>query len=146
MNPSSKLRKSRPPHKMIIFFVILFSLIINGCCNSSKDQIIVVYDYSSNTEKNYNAADETVNNLLNQICDYLLDGGSIAAELPNEALDYKRIDVYQTDRQKTDEGKLINIEIYQYNDEYYCKACFTFSKQEYTAKFSADISAQIEKL
>ena len=39
-----------------------------------------------------------------------------------------------------------HIELYQYNDEIYCKASFDFSDQEYTAKLPAEISAQVEKL
>ena len=38
------------------------------------------------------------------------------------------------------------MELYQYNDEIYCKACFDFSDQEHTAKLPAEISAQVEKL
>ena len=64
---------------------------------------------------------------------------------------YKRIDVFQTDgasagQQKTDENRIIHMELYQYNDEIYCKACFDFSDQEHTAKLPAEISAQVEKL
>lgn len=49
-------------------------------------------------------------------------------------------------QQKTDENRIIHIELYQYNNEIYCKVRFDFSDQEYTAKLPAEISAQVEKL
>ncbi len=90
--------------------------------------------------------------MVNQLCDYFLDGESETEEIPGEASGYKRIDVFQTDsytsagQQKTDGNRIIHIELYRYNDEIYCKASFDFSDQEYTAKLPAEISAQVEKL
>lgn len=138
--------------KIMACFVMLACLLFSGCGDSSKDQIIAVYDYSSNTEKEYGAEDKTADDLVNQLCDYFLDGESETEDIPGEALDYKRIDVFQTDgqtsagQQKTDENRIIHMELYQYNDELYCKARFEFSDQEYTAKLPAEISAQVEKL
>lgn len=97
---------------------MLICLFASGCGYSSKDQIIMADDYSDGTEKEY------------------------------DATGFKRIEVFQTDgkasagQQKTDGNRLILLEIYQYNDEFYCKASFDFSEQEYTAKLSADISAR----
>ena len=94
---------------------------------------------------------KTAEDLVDQLCDYFLDGEGEAEEIPGEAFSYKRIDVFQTDgasagQQKTDENRIIHMELYQYNDEIYCKACFDFSDQEYTAKLPAGISAQVRKL
>lgn len=138
--------------KIMACFTTLASLLISGCGDSSKDQIIVFYDCSSSTEKEYGGADKAADDLVNQLCDYFLDGESETEEIPGEASDYKRIDVFQTDghalegQQKTDGNRIIHIELYQYNDEIYCKASFDFLNQEYTAKLPAEISAQMEKL
>lgn len=138
--------------KIMACFTMLACLLISGCGDSSKDQIIAVYDYSSSTEKEYGTEDKTADDLVNQLSDYFLDGESEAEEIPGEAYNYKRVDVFQTDghasagQQKTDENRIIHIELYQYNDEIYCEARFGFSNQEYTAKLPAEISAQVEKL
>lgn len=138
--------------KITACFTTLACLLISGCGDSSKDQIIAVYDYSSSTEKEYGGADKAADDLVNQLCDYFLDGECETEEIPSEALEYKRVDVFQTDsyasvgQQKTDGNRIIHIELYRYNDEIYCKASFDFSDQEYTAKLPAEISAQVEKL
>lgn len=138
--------------KIMACFAMFSCLLISGCGDSSKDQIIAVYDYSSSTEKEYGGADKAADDLVNQLCDYFLDGESETEEIPSEALEYKRVDVFQTDsyasvgQQKTDGNRIIHIELYRYNDEIYCKASFDFSDQEYTAKLPAEISAQVEKL
>ena len=137
--------------KITACFTTLACLLISGCGDSSKDQSIVFYDCSSSTEKEYGAEDKTADDLVNQLCDYFLDGESETEEIPGEASGYKRIDVFQTDgasagQQKTNENRIIHMELYQYNDEIYCKACFDFSDQEHTAKLPAEISAQVEKL
>lgn len=137
--------------KIMACFITIVCLLIGGCGDSSKDQIIAVYDYSDSTEKEYGAEDKTAEDLVDQLCDYFLDGECEAEEIPGEAFSYKRIDVFQTDgasagQQKTDENRIIHMELYQYNDEIYCKACFDFSDQEHTAKLPAEISAQVEKL
>ena len=137
--------------KIMACFTTLACLLISGCGDSSKDQSIVFYDCSSSTEKEYGAEDKTADDLVNQLCDYFLDGECEAEEIPGGAFNYKRIDVFQTDgasagQQKTDENRIIHMELYQYNDEIYCKACFDFSDQEYTAKLPAGISAQVRKL
>lgn len=132
--------------KKIVLLAIFICLLISGCGNNSKDQIIAIYDYSSNTETEYDTTNETIDDLVNQICDYLLDGESETAEIPSEALNYKRIDVFENNKLKSDDNRLINIEIYQYGDDLFCKAYFGFSDQEYTTKLSTDISTQMEKL
>ena len=137
--------------KIMACFTTLACLLISGCGDSSKDQSIVFYDCSSSTEKEYGTEDKTADDLVNQLCDYFLDGECEAEEIPGGAFNYKRIDVFQTDgasagQQKTDENRIIHMELYQYNDEIYCKACFDFSDQEHTAKLPAEISAQVEKL
>lgn len=135
--------------------VLLFSLIcllLSGCGDSSKEQIIVVYDCSQNTEKEYDYTNEALDDLINQISDFFLDGERKTDEIPNEALEYKRITVFQPDmkkpvaQQKTDDNKIINIEIYQYNDEFYCKAFFYYADQEYSSILSDKISEQVEML
>ena len=138
--------------KIMACFTTLACLLISGCGDSSKDQSIVFYDCSSSTEKEYGAEDKTADDLVNQLCDYILDGESETEEIPGEASGYKRIDVFQTDggtsagQQKTDGDRIIHIELYRYNDEIYCKASFDFLNQEYTAKLPAEISSQMEKL
>lgn len=138
--------------KIMVCFTTLVCLLISGCGDSSKDQIIAVYDYSGSTEKEYGAEDKTTEDLVDQLCDYFLDGESETGEIPGDALDYKRIDVFQTDghtpagQQKTCGNRIIYMELYQYNDEIYCEARFDFLDQEYTAKLPAEISAQVEKL
>ena len=138
--------------KIMACFTTLACLLISGCGDSSKDQSIVFYDCSSSTEKEYGGADKAADDLVNQLCDYFLDGECETEEIPSEALEYKRVDVFQTDsyasvgQQITDGNRIIHIELYQYNDEIYCKASFDFSDQEYTAKLPAEISAQVEKL
>lgn len=138
--------------KIMAFFAMFSCLLISGCGDSSKDQIIAVYDYSGSAEKEYGAKDKTADDLVNQLCDYFLEGESETEEIPGEASGYKRIDVFQTDghasagQQKTDGNRIIHIELYRYNDEIYCKASFDFSDREYTAKLPAEISAQVEKL
>ena len=138
--------------KIMACFTTLACLLISGCGDSSKDQSIVFYDCSSSTEKEYGGADKAADDLVNKLCDYFLDGESETEEIPGEASGYKRIDVFQTDshaptgQQKADGNRIIHIELYQYNDEIYCKASFDFSDQEYTAKLPAEISAQVEKL
>lgn len=138
--------------KLIVCFITLICLFASGCGDSSKDQIVVVYDYSNDTEKEYDATDEAMDNLVNSICDFFLDGESGTDEIPVGASGYERIEVFQTDgqalagQQKTDDNRIMHFEIYQYDDEFYCKAVFAFSGQEYTAKLPADISAQVEKL
>lgn len=47
--------------------------------------------------KRYGGADKAADDLVNQLCDYFLDGESETEEIPGEASDYKRIDVFQTD-------------------------------------------------
>ena len=131
--------------KIMACFTTLASLLISGCGDSSKDQSIVFYDCSSSTEKEYGTEDKTADDLVNQLCDYFLDGKSETEEIPGEASDYKRIDASEG-QQKTDGNRIIHIELYRYNDEIYCKASFDFSDQEYTAKLPAEISAQVEKL
>lgn len=136
----------------MVLLAVFVCLLISGCGDSSKDQKIVIYDYLNNTEKEYDHSNEIVDDLVNQICDFFLDGQSGSDEIPDGALEYKKIAVYQVDKkksveqQKTDENRIINIEIYQYNDEYYCKAIFDFSDQEYSAKLSTDITNQVGKL
>ena len=134
---------------------LLFSficLLLSGCGDSSKEQIIVVYDCSKNTEKEYDYTNETLDDLINQISDFFLDGERKTDEIPKEALEYKIITVFQPDKkktveqQKTDDSKIINIEIYQYNDEFYCKACFSYAEQEYSSKLSDEISEQVKML
>lgn len=52
---------------------LLFSficLLLSGCGDSSKEQIIVVYDCSQNTEKEYDYTNETLDDLINQISDF----------------------------------------------------------------------------
>lgn len=138
--------------KIMACFTTLACLLISGCGDSSKDQSIVFYDCSSSTEKEYGGADKAADDLVNQLCDYFLDGECETEEIPSEALEYKRVDVFQTDsyasvgQQITDGNRIIHIELYRYNDEIYCKASFDFSDQEYTAKLPAEISAQVEKL
>ena len=138
--------------KFMVCLIMLVCLFASGCGDSSKDQIIVVYDYSDGTEKEYDATDEAMDDLVNSICDFFLDGKCGTDEILDGALGFKRIEVFQTDgkasagQQKTDDNRLMLIEIYQYNDEFYCKANFAFSEQEYTAKLSADISSQLERL
>ncbi len=83
--------------KITACFTTLASLLISGCGDSSKDQSIVFYDCSSSTEKEYGGADKAADDLVNQLCDYFLDGESETEEIPGEASDYKRIDVFQTD-------------------------------------------------
>lgn len=138
--------------KIMACFTTLACLLISGCGDSSKDQSIVFYDCSSSTEKEYGGADKAADDLVNQLCDYFLDEECETEEIPSEALEYKRVDVFQTDsyasvgQQITDGNRIIHIELYRYNDEIYCKASFDFSDQEYTAKLPAEISAQVEKL
>lgn len=138
--------------KFMVCLIMLICLFASGCGDSSKDQIIMAYDYSDGTEKEYDATDEAMGDLVNSICDFFLDGECGTDEIPDGALGFKRIEVFQTDgkasagQQKTDDNRLILIEIYQYNDEFYCRASFDFAEQEYTAKLSADISAQVERL
>lgn len=62
--------------KIMACFAMFFCLLISGCGDSRKDQIIAVYDYSSSTEKEYGAEDKTADDLVNQLCDYFLDGES----------------------------------------------------------------------
>lgn len=99
----------------MVCFTTLVCLLISGCGDSSKDQIIAVYDYSGSTEKEYGAEDKTADDLVNQLCDYFLDGESETEEIPGEASGYKRIDVFQTDghasagQQKTDGNRSIHI-------------------------------------
>lgn len=130
----------------------LICLLLSGCGESSKEQIIVVYDYSESAEKEYDYTNEALDDLINQISDFFLDGERKTDEIPSEASEYKRITVYQPDKkkpveqQKTDDNRIINIEIFQYNNELYCKAYFGYADQEYSAKLSAEISAQLEKL
>lgn len=137
---------------IMLLLSLLICLLLSGCGDSSKEQIIVVYDYSESTEKEYDYTNETLDDLINQISDFFLDGERKTDDIPNEALGYKRITVYQPDKkktveqQKTDDNRIINIEIYQYNNELYCKACFDYADQEYSAKLSAEISAQLEML
>ena len=83
--------------KIMACFTTLACLLISGCGDSSKDQSIVFYDCSSSTEKEYGGADKAADDLVNQLCDYFLDGESETEEIPGEASDYKRIDVFQTD-------------------------------------------------
>lgn len=147
-----KVRKGRHIKNIMVLLTVCICLSISGCGDSSKSQVIVVYDYLESAEKEYDYTNENIDDLVNQICDFLLDGESGTDEIPSGALEYKRIDVFQTDKhksaeqQKTDDNRLVNIEIYQYNNEFYCKACFSFSDQEYSAKLSSDISTQVEKL
>lgn len=58
---------------IMILLVAFICLLISGCGDSSKDQIIVIYDYSDNTEKEYDSTNETIDDLVNQICDFFLD-------------------------------------------------------------------------
>lgn len=147
-----EVRKGRHIKNIMVLLAVFICLSISGCGDSGKSQVIMVYDYLDNTEKEYDYTNENIDDLVNQICDFFLDGESETYEIPSGALEYKRIDVFQTDKhksveqQKTDDNRLVNIEIYQYNNEFYCKACFSFSDQDYSAKLSSDISAQVEKL
>lgn len=149
---NKELRKTSPLKNVMVLLAVFVCLLISGCGDSSKDQKIVIYDYLNNTEKEYDHSNEIVDDLVNQVCDFFLDGQSGSDEIPDGALEYKKIAVYQVDKkksveqQKTDENRIINIEIYQYNDEYYCKAIFDFSDQKYSAKLSTDITNQVEKL
>lgn len=133
-------------------FLLFICLSISGCGDSSKNQIIAVYDYTDNTEKDYDTSDTAMDNLVNQIFDYIMDAENSTDKIPGEALGYKRIEVFQTDGkrsgkpQKTDDNRLINIELYKYSNEFYCKACFNFSDQEYTVRLSSDIAAQVKNL
>ena len=137
---------------IMVLLSSLICLLLGGCGDSSKEQIIVVHDYSESTEKEYDYTNEALDDLINQISDFFLDGERKTDEIPNEALEYKRITVYQPDKkktaeqQKTDDNRIINIEIYQYDNELYCKAYFDYADQEYSAKLSAEISAQLEML
>lgn len=72
----------------MVCFTTLVCLLISGCGDSSKDQIIAVYDYSGSTEKEYGAEDKTAEDLVDQLCDYFLDGESETGEIPGDALDY----------------------------------------------------------
>lgn len=145
-----KIKKKWNHKKFMVYFITLICLSASGCGDSSKDQIMVVYDYSNDVEKEYDAADEAMDGLVNSICDFFLDGESGTDEIPDGASGYKRIEVFQTDgkasvgQQRTEDDRLMHIEIYQYGDEFYCKAVFAFSGQEYTAKLPAGISAQVE--
>lgn len=138
--------------KLMVCLIMLICLFVSGCGNSSKDQIIVVYDYSDSTEKEYDATNEAMDDLVNSISDFFLDGECGTDEIPDGALGYKRIEVFQTDgkasagQQKAEDNRFMHIEIYQYDHEFYCKASFAFSGQEYTAKLSDDLSAQVERL
>lgn len=62
--------------KIMACFTTLACLLISGCGDSSKDQSIVFYDCSSSTEKEYGTEDKTADDLVNQLCDYFLDGES----------------------------------------------------------------------
>lgn len=44
--------------KIMACFAMFSCLLISGCGDSSKDQIIAVYDYSGSTEKEYGAEDK----------------------------------------------------------------------------------------
>jgi len=146
------LGKSKYIKNIMVLLSSLICLLLSGCGDSSKEQIIVVYDYSEGTEKEYDYTNEALDDLINQISDFFLDGESKTDEIPDEALGYKRIAVFQPDKkkpveqQKIDDNKIINIEIYQYNDEFYCKASFYYADQEYSSKLSAEISEQVEML
>lgn len=146
------IKKKWHHKKLMVCLIMPICLFVSGCGNSSKDQIIVVYDYSDSTEKEYDATNEVVDDLVNSISDFFLDGECETVEISDGALGYKRIEVFQTDgkasagQQKTEDNRLMNIEIYQYNDEFFCKASFAFSEQEYTAKLSDDLSAQVKRL
>lgn len=148
-----KKMKKRMCHKRLMaYFIMLICLSASGCGDSSKDQLTVVYDYAGGTEKEYDATDEDVDDLVNGICDFFLDGESGTDEIPDGALGYKRMEVFQTDgkasagQQKTDDNRIMLIEIYQYDDELYGRAYFGFSGQEYAAKLPDGLSAQVEKL
>lgn len=52
----------------------------------------------------------------------------------------------QAEQKKSDENKMINFEIYQYNNELYCIASFSFTDKVYSAKLSTEISEQVKKL
>lgn len=137
---------------IMVLLSLLICLLLSGCGESSKEQIIVVYDYSESSEKEFDYTNEALDNLINQISDFFLDAERKTDEIPSDASEYKRITVYQPDKkksveqQKTDDSRIINIEIYQYNDELYCKAYFDYADQEYSSKLSAEISSQLEKL
>lgn len=147
-----EIKKKWHHKKLMVCLIMLICLFVSGCGDSSKDQIIVVYDYSDSTEKEYDATNEAMDDLVNSISDFFLDGECGTVEIPDGALGYKRIEVFQTDgkasagQQKTEDNRLMNIEIYQYNDEFFCKASFAFSEQEYTAKLSDNLSAQVKRL
>lgn len=86
---------------IMILLVAFICLLISGCGDSSKDQIIVIYDYSDNTEKEYDSTNETIDDLVNQICDFFLDVESENVGILEEAMRYKRIVIFQADKQKS---------------------------------------------
>lgn len=149
------LGKSVCIKNIMVLLPALICLLFGGCGVIIKDikkQIMVVYDYSEDIEKEYDYTNEALANLIYQISDFFLDEERKTDEIPNEALRYKEITVFQSDKkkpaeqQKTDDNRIIKIEIYQYNNELYGKAFFDYADREYSAKLSAEISAQVEAL
>lgn len=146
------MEKKRNIKKGTALLTVLICLTISGCGESSKDQIITIYDYSENKLNEYDTNNKEIDDLVNSICDYLLDEDGETVEIPKDALNDKRIEVFQgnknksVDQQKTNENRLISIEIYKDSSELYCKAYFSFSEQEYSTKLPADITKQVEEL
>lgn len=132
-------------NKKISILALLLCLFVGGCGDSSKEQIIVITDYLENTETEQDITDEAyeeTSHIVNCISDYLLDEEVQTVEMPNDAIPYKRIELFQEKRQP--ENILITFKVYQSNNNLYCKGIFGFSEQEYTAKLSDDIAKLIK--
>lgn len=136
--------------KNIINFVLLICILLSGCGNSSKKQYIVEYDYLQNKEIIYNVEDEEINNFVDDLSDFIMDGEQIEIKVPRDAINYKKLMLYQekqyNNKQKTDEDKLMDIEIYKYDEDFYCKAKLYFSQQDCEMKLSPELSQQIKAI
>lgn len=139
--------------KSTIILLFLFCLLMSGCGkDSSKEQIITTYDYSTDEESEYASDDEAINEFVNNLSDYLLDGNGESFKIPEEAEKYKRVILYQGDKQKpgeqqkTDENKMMDIELYKYNEDFYCKAVLSFSDTNYEIKLSPELKQEILNL
>lgn len=124
--------------------LICISLSCCGCGDDSKEQKIVVYDYTTESEKEYSSDNIEINEFINDISDLLLDGEAINADIPEEVQNYKRIILYQKDKKSKEEEKLIDMEIYVYDDEYYCETFLSFSQQSYEIKLPPELAKRIE--
>lgn len=132
--------------KTTVLAALLCLLIsISGCGDSSKEQTITIFDYAGNKETAYDISNEKIDAFVNSICDYLLEEESETIEIPKEAFNYIRINVFQG-KQKMDENKMINMEILTNDNVLYCNAYFSFSDCKYTVKLSDDIAKQLEAL